>query len=96
MFGVETDPAAVRAVAAQSRKALSYSGLLSGADDARKQQIAEEYYLLALLLSSSGEYFQSNPAQAAPFVAQIKQTGLRAGLDLDSMKLTKKGFVPAK
>ncbi|WP_404339008.1 DUF6683 family protein [Sphingomonas sp. MMS12-HWE2-04] len=86
--------ALVGAVRRQAGAALAATSAFARADDAAKQEMAEALWVQAALLNSAMNGSKGNQEQRG-LVAKAATQGARGmGLDLVSMTLTEKGFVP--
>lgn len=84
------------AVRDQAARAMAASGMLRGADDAAKQEMAETLLIQAALVADALKQSQSNPELSRQVAAAVSQGARGMNLDLAGMTLTEKGFVPAK
>ncbi len=96
--GVTGDPtqASVKAVKAQSERAMLATPGLAGGDDAGKQAMAEALLLQAVLIGSAAEQAKADPAQLRQIGDAARRSARGFGLDLDAFTLTDAGFVPAR
>lgn len=90
------DPQTLKAVRQQALLSLLATPGFAKFSDARKQEMADEYILTATAIGTSLSYFAQNPAGLPAFQSDMKRTTRAAGMDLDSMRLTKAGFVPKR
>jgi hypothetical protein len=83
------------AVRTQAAQALASSGLLRGATDAARQEMAEALLIQATLIAVAIKQSQGNPALGRQIATAVSQGARGMNLDLASMTLTEDGFVPA-
>jgi hypothetical protein len=79
----------------QATNALASTPEFVSANDAGKQELAEALLVQAALIGDTIDTYKSDPAMLAKTRAAIAKGAREMGLDLDSMKLTDEGFVPA-
>lgn len=84
------------AVRDQAAQAMAASGLLHGAGDAAKQEMAEALLIQAALVADMMKQSQGNPELGRMVAAAVSQGARGMSLDLASMTLTEDGFVPAE
>lgn len=84
------------AVRDQAAQAMAASGLLRGAGDAAKQEMAEALLIQAALVADAMKQSQGNPELGRMVAAAVAQGARGMSLDLASMTLTEDGFVPAE
>ncbi len=82
------------AVRAQAAQALATSGLLRGANDAARQEMAEGFLIQAALIAAAMQQSQGDPASGRQVAAAVSQGARTMNLDLAAMTLTEDGFVP--
>lgn len=92
----DPSPASTAAVRRQVMNAMASAAIVTTADDASKQEMAEALLLQALLVESAVEQSQSNPDQLQAVGRAAAQGALGMGIDLASMTLTDRGMVSAQ
>ncbi|WP_207483094.1 DUF6683 family protein [Arenibaculum pallidiluteum] len=90
------DRATVEAVRAQAGRALVAGGKTATASDALKQQFAEAMLVQGLLLDAALQQSKGDPAQLKALAVAANQGAKGMGIDLRTMKLTPRGFAPAR
>lgn len=95
--GVSAEPNRTRSIAVRDQVAQLLGPVpgIAGASDARKQEMAEGMLLQAMLIDAAVEQAAKDPAMLRQIKARIVQNARGMGLDLPTMTLTDKGFVPA-
>lgn len=83
----------VAAVRRQTATALGKTGVLSGASDAMKQELAESLLLQTALVDAGVQQAKGDATKLREVQAAAKANALAAGLDIAAMKLTATGFV---
>lgn len=96
--GVDDDVSRATALAVrdQAARAMAASGMLRGAGDAAKQEMAESFLIQAALVADALKQSQGNPELGRQVAAAVSQGARGMNIDLASMTLTDAGFVPAK
>ncbi|WP_395677088.1 DUF6683 family protein [Inquilinus sp.] len=96
--GVDDDVSRATALAVrdQAARAMAASGMLSGAGDAAKQEMAESFLIQAALVADALKQSQGNPELGRQVAAAVSQGARGMNVDLASMTLTETGFVPAE
>jgi hypothetical protein len=89
------DHATIDAVKGQATRALLAGGRTAAASDALKQQFAEAMLIQGALLDAALQQAKNNPAQLKALAAAANQGAGGMGLDMRTMKLTPRGFMPA-
>lgn len=89
------DRATADAVKAQASRALLSTNQLGQASDAQKQEFAEALLIQALLVDASLQQAKGKPDQMKAVASAANQGAKGMGLDMTTMRLTPKGFVPA-
>ena len=92
----DPSPASTAAVRRQVMNAMASAAIVTTADDASRQEMAEALLLQALLVESAVEQSQSNPDQLQAVGRAAAQGALGMGIDLASMTLTDRGMVSAE
>jgi hypothetical protein len=95
--GDTSDPsrATMQAVKRQTQNALASAPVMSTMNDAAKQEMAETMLLQAGLTASFVDTYKNDPAMMRKLGTAVRKGAMAVGLDLDSMTLTEKGFVPS-
>lgn len=83
----------VAAVRRQTTAALGKTGVLRGASDAVKQELAESLLLQSALVDAGIQQARSDSAKLREVQAAARTNASAAGLDVASMRLTDAGFV---
>lgn len=91
----ETTPATAIAVSRQAAQALLATPEVLALDDAGKQEMAESMLVQAALIAASQQAAAGDPAMTQQVAQAVRQGALASGLDLDQIRLTEAGFVPA-
>lgn len=91
-----TTKAQAQAVRAQVVAAMLKTPDIVKANDAAKQEFAEALLVQALIVDGLDQAAQKDKSLKAQVEAAARQGARGMGLDLDQMRLTEKGFVPAK
>jgi hypothetical protein len=91
--GEEPPASALTKVRMQVRRLLSNS-MLSELGDAEKQAFSDSLIIQSLVLANQIDQVRSKPREASQLAKGIKKSAAMLGLDLNSMTLTKDGFVP--
>lgn len=92
----DTTPRGINeAVRAQAGRALSASPQFVGASDAAKQELAESLLVQAAMIDAAVEKSKGDAALLRRIGAAVNQGARRMGVDLTTMQLTERGFVPA-
>lgn len=96
--GVDDDVSRATALAVrdQAARAMAASGMLRGAGDAAKQEMAESFLIQAALVADALKQSQGNPELGRQVAAAVSQGARGMNIDLAGMTLTETGFVPAK
>lgn len=84
-----------QAVRAQSARALTAVPGFAQAGDAMRQELADELILQSLTLEGQVARLRAHPEERAGLVRYARACAHANGIDLDRMRLTDKGFVPA-
>lgn len=84
------------AVRAQAARAMAATPEVARASDAEKQELAEANLIQSLLIGAALEQAKTDPAQLQRIATAVRQGARASGLDLDTMDLTDKGFVPKR
>jgi len=84
------------AVRDQAARAITSSGMLRGASDAAKQEMAESLLIQAALIAAAMEQSKGNAALTRAIAAVASQGARGMNVDLTAMDLTEHGFVPAQ
>ncbi len=87
--------AQAQAVKAQAADALLATPEMAQASDAQKQEMAEAMLIQAAMINAATDQAAGNAAQLEQIGAAVRQGAKASGLDLDAMRLTEEGFVPA-
>jgi hypothetical protein len=88
--------ATIETVKAQAARALLATPELARATDATKQEMAESFFIQASMIESYMEKAKGNAPLLRQIAGAVRQGARGAGLDLDAMNLTPRGFVPAR
>ncbi|HEY4202891.1 MAG TPA: DUF6683 family protein [Devosiaceae bacterium] len=83
------------AVRDQAADAIASSGILRGASEAAKQEMADNLLVQAALLAAAMEQSKGDPAQLRQIAAAASRGARGMDLDLAAMDLTEQGFVPS-
>lgn len=83
------------AVRAQAARAMLAVPDIARGGDATKQQLAEGHLIQAFIIESMMGLAERNPAFRATMARAVRQGARASGVDLDAMRLTEAGFVPA-
>lgn len=83
------------AVSRQAAQAIASTGILRGAGDAAKQEMAESLLVQAALISDALKQCQGKPELSRKLAAAVSQGARGMNVDLAGMTLTEDGFVPA-
>ncbi len=96
--GVDEDVgnATTAAVRQQVMRSMDATGQLRTADDAAKQEMAESLLIQSLLLSAAVDQAKVKPDEKEAVGRAAAQGALGMGIDLSTMTLTEKGFVPSE
>lgn len=96
--GVDGDVSRAMALAVrgQAAQAMAASGMLRGAGDAAKQEMAESLLIQSALVADALQQSQGNPELGRKVAAAVSQGARGMNIDLAGMTLTETGFVPAK
>lgn len=89
------DRATMQAVRAQASRAIAAVPDFARADDAGRQELAEALLIQAALIGAVQAEHGANAAMAPKIAAAVKQGARAFGVNLDAMRLTARGFVPA-
>lgn len=92
----DPSPASAAAVRRQVMNAMASAAIVTTADDASKQEMAEALLLQALLVESAVEQSQSEPDQLQAVGRAAAQGARGMGIDLAGMTLTDRGMVSAQ
>lgn len=84
------------AVRDQAATAIASSGMLRGASDAAKQEMAESLLIQAALIAAAMEQSRDNAALTRAVAAAVLKGARGMSVDLAAMDLTEHGFVPAR
>ncbi|MGK9055602.1 DUF6683 family protein [Neorhizobium petrolearium] len=84
------------AVRDQAARAMTSSGMMRGASDAAKQEMAESLLIQAALIAAAMEQSKGNAALTRAIAAVASQGARGMNVDLTAMDLTEHGFVPAQ
>jgi hypothetical protein len=96
IIGHEETRARVQAVRAQAASAMLATSQMAAATDAQKQEFSEALLIQAALISAYMDDAAGNPAQLRAVAAAVTKGAKAMGLDLGTMTLTDRGFVPAR
>ena len=88
----DATPGQMAMVKRQAANALSATPEFASATDAGKQEMAEAMLVQAALIGDTIDTYQSDPAMLAKTRTAIAKGAREMGIDLNSMKLTDKGF----
>jgi hypothetical protein len=91
----DATPGQMAMVKRQATNALASTPQFASATDAGKQELSEAMLVQAALIGDTIDTYKSDPAMLAKTRAAIAKGAREMGLDLNSMKLTDEGFVPA-
>lgn len=92
----ETSPATIVAVRDQAKRALVGAPMLTGANDAMKQQLAESLWVQAAMIETTVQQAKDQPALMAEVGRYVTRGARGMGLDLAAMTLTERGFEPVR
>ncbi|WP_294256307.1 DUF6683 family protein [uncultured Sphingomonas sp.] len=92
----EPPPAILAAVRAQAARAILATGEIASASDAQKQELAEALWIQSTLTDISVQQAKGDAARLRAIGDAVRRSAKPMGLDLDSIDLTTKGFVPAR
>ena len=87
-------PAILAAVRAQAAAAVTATGEMARASDAQKQELAEALWVQTVLIDGAVEQAKHDPARLRQVGDAVRQGARGMGLNLDTIELTSKGFVP--
>jgi hypothetical protein len=96
IVGHEETRACAQAVKAQAASAMLATSQMAAATDAQKQEFSEALLIQAALISAYMDDAAGNPAQLRAVAAAVTKGAKAMGLDLGTMTLTERGFVPAR
>jgi len=91
----ETTPALAAAVRGQAVRAISATGEMALASDAQKQELAEALWVQTALVEVAVEQAKGDPSRLRQIGDAVRQGAKGMGLNLDTIDLTSRGFVPA-
>jgi len=91
----DATPGQMAMVKRQTTNALAATPEFASATDAGKQELAEALLVQAALIGDTIDTYASDPAMLAKARTAIAKGALGMGLDLSTMRLTDKGFVPS-
>lgn len=84
----------IEAVRAQAARAMAAIPEIAKAGDAEKQEMAEAHLLQSLLIGAALEQAKDDPARLGRIAVAVRSGARASGLDLATMELTDRGFVP--
>lgn len=90
----DASPASVRAVRAQTARALLTAPDFRRAGNAQKQEFAEALVIQTALLEAATDKYANDAKMGPMLMRAARQGALASGIDLDAMRLTEGGFVP--
>jgi len=90
----DPSPATLTAVRAQAAHAITTTGEIARASDAQKQELAEALWVQSALIDVAMEQAKRDPSRLRAVGDAVRQGAKRMGLNLDTIDLTSKGFVP--
>ncbi len=90
----ETTPALAAAVRGQAVRAIGATGEMARASDAQKQELAEALWVQTALVEVAVEQAKGDPSRLRQIGDAVRQGAKGMGLNLDTIDLTSKGFVP--
>jgi hypothetical protein len=95
IVGTQETRGRAQAVKQQAASAMLSTPQMAAATDAQKQEFAEALLVQAALISAYMDDAAGNPAQMKAVAAAVTKGAKAMGLDLSTMTLTERGFVPA-
>lgn len=93
-INADPPPATMRAVSGQVAAVLTNNPDFARASDAERQTMAEGLLLQGALIESTRDQIR-DPAQIEQLKHNVRTGARKAGIDLDAVRLTPEGFVPA-
>jgi len=95
--GRDEDVSRTRAVAVtnQAAEAMASSGMMRGASDAAKQEMAESL-LMAALIAAAMEQSKGNATFPRALFVAVSQEARGMSVDVAAVDLTEHGFLPAQ
>ncbi len=90
----DPSPATLTAVRAQAAHAITATGEIARASDAQKQELAEALWVQSALIDVAMEQAKRDPSRLRAVGDAVRQGAKGMGLNLDTIDLTSKGFVP--
>jgi hypothetical protein len=92
----DPSPQTVQAVAKQAESTIAGVQSLATYTDAQKQEYSDFLLVQAMIVGGNSDYYlsQGNRTEAANFVIQARQHAREAGLLIEGLTLTEKGFRP--
>ncbi len=87
-------PEIISAVKAQAARAVLATGEIARASDAQKQELAEALWVQSALIDVAMEQAKRDPSRLRAVGDAVRQGAKGMGLNLDTIDLTSKGFVP--
>jgi hypothetical protein len=95
IVGTQETRARALAVKRQATNAMLSTPQMATVTDAQKQEFAEALLVQAALISAYMDDAAGNPSQMKAVAAAVAKGAKAMGLDLSTMTLTERGFVPA-
>lgn len=80
----------------QAAAALSAVPQVANAGITAKQEMADALLVQAMMIATAKEQARGNPAKLRQVGLAVRQGARASGIDLDAMRLTPEGFVPAR
>ena len=90
----DVSPATLNAVREQAAAALNRAPGFTGAGDAAKQEMAESLLIQAALIEAAVEQSKGAPEKLREVGAAVNQGAKQMGLDMMTLNLNEKGFLP--